>query len=105
MNFNAKSKLQSTSHLKIIASYWFLFAYWIGAALIVRLFTPALPAVVWLSFSGVILASILISWGAETAQFLVSQGLAIAFITLSGAGIHGRSHGGVARRIGSAPHR
>jgi cation:H+ antiporter len=82
MNFNAKSKLQSTPHLKIIASYWFLFAYCIGAALIVRLFTPALPAVVWLSFSGVILASILISWGAETAQFLVSQGLAIAFIAL-----------------------
>ncbi len=82
MNSNAKSKLQSNTHLKIIASYWLLFVYCIGASLMVRMFAPALPIVVWLSFSGVILAAILISWGAETAQFLVSQGLAIAFIAL-----------------------
>lgn len=82
MNSNAKSKLKSNPHLKIIASYWLLFAYCLGASLIVRMFAPALPIVVWLSFSGVILAAILISWGAETAQFLVSQGLAIAFIAL-----------------------
>lgn len=82
MNSNAKSKLQSNAHLKIIASYWLLFVYCIGASLMVRMFAPALPIVVWLSFSGVIFAAILISWGAETAQFLVSQGLAIAFIAL-----------------------
>lgn len=76
-------KLQkSDPHLKIIGSYWLLFAYCIGAALFVRLFDPPLAAIVFLSFSGVILAAILISWGAEAAQFVVSQGLAIAIIAL-----------------------
>jgi cation:H+ antiporter len=69
-------------HVKVVGSYWLLFAYCIGAALIVRLLAPPLPATVWLSFSGVILAAILISWGAEAAQFVVSQGLAIAIIAL-----------------------
>ncbi|HEX7588736.1 MAG TPA: hypothetical protein VF478_10510 [Anaerolineae bacterium] len=69
-------------HLKIVASYWLLFAYCIGASLFVRLLAPSLPAIVALSFSGVILAAILISWGAEGAQFVVSQGLAIAIIAL-----------------------
>ncbi len=82
MNFNAKFKRGSNPYLKIIASYWLLFVYCIGASLMVRMFAPALPIGVGLSFSGVILAAILISWGAETAQFLVSQGLAIAFIAL-----------------------
>lgn len=76
------NQFKNKPHLKIIGSYWLLFAYCIGASLIVRLFAPALPVVVGLSFSSVILAAILISWGAETAQFLVSQGLAIAFIAL-----------------------
>ncbi|MDE3090401.1 MAG: hypothetical protein KGJ80_13550 [Chloroflexota bacterium] len=58
------------------------FAYCITASLIVRLLAPALPAIVFLSFSGVIFAAILISWGAEAAQFVVSQGLAIAIIAL-----------------------
>ena len=70
------------SHFKIVGSYWLFFAYCIGASLLVRLFAPDLPALVWLSFSGVILAAILISWGAEAAQFVVSQGLAIAIIAL-----------------------
>jgi cation:H+ antiporter len=39
---------------------------------------PALSAL--LSFSGVIAAALLISWGAEAAQFHVSRGFAIAFI-------------------------
>jgi len=59
-----------------------LFAYCIGASLFVRLFDPSLAVIVFLSFSGVILAAILISWGAEAAQFVVSQGLAIAIIAL-----------------------
>ena len=69
-------------HFKIVGSYWLFFAYCIVASLIVRLIAPPLPAIVWLSFSGVILAAILISWGAEAAQFVVSQGLAIAIIAL-----------------------
>ncbi|MBI4788666.1 MAG: hypothetical protein HY782_16665 [Chloroflexi bacterium] len=77
-----RRELHRKPHLKIIGSYWFLFAYCIGASLLVRLIAPALPALVWLSFSGVILAAILISWGAEAAQFVVSQGLAIAIIAL-----------------------
>ena len=77
-----RRELDRKSHFKIVGSYWFLFAYCIGASLLVRLFAPDLPALVWLSFSGVILAAILISWGAEAAQFVVSQGLAIAIIAL-----------------------
>ncbi len=69
-------------NVKIVGSYWLLFTYCIGASLLVRLIAPPLPAIVWLSFSGVILAAILISWGAEAAQFVVSQGLAIAIIAL-----------------------
>lgn len=69
-------------HLKIITGYWLLFAYCIGASLIVRLLNPGLGVIVFLSFSSVILAAILISWGAEAAQFVVSQGLAIAIIAL-----------------------
>lgn len=72
----------SVPHFKIIGSYWLLFAYCIAASLIVRVFNPGLGAIVFLSFSGVILAAILISWGAEAAQFVVSQGLAIAIIAL-----------------------
>ncbi len=75
------SELKRKPHF-IVGSYWLLFAYCISASLIVRLVAPPLPAVVWLSFSGVILAAILISWGAEAAQFVVSQGLAIAIIAL-----------------------
>ncbi|MGE5141428.1 MAG: hypothetical protein ACM3JD_18315 [Rudaea sp.] len=72
----------SASNIKIVGSYWLLFAYCIGAALFVRLIAPPLPAVVWFSFTGVILAAVLISWGAEAAQFVVSQGLASAIIAL-----------------------
>ncbi|MBI5033585.1 MAG: hypothetical protein HZB51_23935 [Chloroflexi bacterium] len=75
-------QFKGKTHFKIIGSYWLLFAYCIGASLLVRLLHPALGAIVFLSFSGVILAAILISWGAEAAQFVVSQGLAIAFIAL-----------------------
>ncbi len=74
--------LHRVPHIKIVGSYWLLFTYCIIASLIVRLLAPALPAIVFLSFSGVILAAILISWGAEAAQFVVSQGLAIAIIAL-----------------------
>jgi cation:H+ antiporter len=74
--------LDTKPHFKIIGSYWLLFTYCIAASLLVRLFEPALGVVIFLSFSSVILAAILISWGAEAAQFLVSQGLAIAFIAL-----------------------
>ncbi len=69
-------------HFKIVGSYWLLFVYCIAASIIVRLIAPPLPAIVFLSFSGVIFAAILISWGAEAAQFVVSQGLAIAIIAL-----------------------
>ena len=74
--------LARSRDFKIVSSYWVLFAYCIGASLLVRLMAPALPTLVLLSFSGVILAAILISWGAEAAQFIVSQGLAIAIIAL-----------------------
>lgn len=67
---------------KIIGSYWLLFAYCLVASLLVRLFLPPLPAMIWLTFSGVIIAAILISWGAEAGQFVTSQGLAIAIIAL-----------------------
>ncbi len=70
------------ANLKIVGSYWLFFGYCIIASLLVRLLAPPLPALVWLSFSGVIVAAILISWGAEAAQFVVSQGLAIAIIAL-----------------------
>ncbi len=76
------ARTAGAGNLKIVGSYWLLFAYCIAASLLVRWIAPPLPAVVWLSFSGVILAAILISWGAEAAQFAVSQGLAIAIIAL-----------------------
>lgn len=69
-------------HLKVIGGYWLLFAYCLGAAVLVRVLAPPIPAMIWLTFSGVIVAAILISWGAEAAQFVVSQGLAIAIIAL-----------------------
>jgi len=77
-----RDEFEKKPHFKIIGSYWLLFAYCIGASLLVRLLNPSIGAVVFLSFSGVILAAILISWGAEAAQFVVSQGLAIAIIAL-----------------------
>jgi len=77
-----RRQLGDRPYFKIIGSYWLLFAYCIAASLIVRLLAPTLPVIVCLSFSGVIFAAILISWGAETAQFVVSQGLAIAIIAL-----------------------
>ncbi len=43
-------------------------------------FAPGLAAA--LCFAAVIAAALLISWGAEAAQFFVSQGLAVAFIAL-----------------------
>ncbi len=43
-------------------------------------FTPGVAAA--LCFAAVIAAALLISWGAEAAQFYVSQGLAVAFIAL-----------------------
>ncbi len=53
-----------------------------GAAFAVRQssFAPGLAAA--LCFGAVIAAALLISWGAEAAQFYVSQGLAVAFIAL-----------------------
>ncbi len=53
-----------------------------GAALAVRQysFAPGLAAA--LCFGAVIAAALLISWGAEAAQFYVSQGFAVAFIAL-----------------------
>ena len=77
-----RNKFEEKPHFKIIGSYWLLFAYCIAASLIVRLLHPSIGAIVFLSFSSVILAAILISWGAEAAQFVVSQGLAIAIIAL-----------------------
>lgn len=74
--------LSGPRHLKVIRSYWLLFAYCLGAAVMARVFAPPLAAMIWLTFSGVIVAAILISWGAEAAQFVVSQGLAIAIIAL-----------------------
>jgi len=35
-----------------------------------------------LSFTSIVAASLLISWGAETAQFMISQGLAVAIIAI-----------------------
>jgi cation:H+ antiporter len=54
----------------------------IGAASILCANLLRLPAAMAaaLSFSGVIAAALLISWGAEAAQFHVSRGFAIAFI-------------------------
>jgi cation:H+ antiporter len=59
-----------------------LSAFTIVAAGLVRQFhfTPGIAAV--LCFGAVIAAALLISWGAEAAQFFVSQGLAVAFIAL-----------------------
>jgi cation:H+ antiporter len=75
-------KQAGDGNIKIIGSYWSFFAYCILASVIVRLIAPPLPAIVILSFTGVIFAAILISWGAEAAQFVVSQGLAIAIVAL-----------------------
>lgn len=53
-----------------------------GAALAVHWWRlPAGPAAA-LCFGAVIAAALLISWGAEAAQFIVSQGLAVALIAL-----------------------
>jgi cation:H+ antiporter len=53
-----------------------------GAAVWIRLchLVPGLAAA--LSFTAVISAALLISWGAEAAQFIMSQGLAVAIIAL-----------------------
>ena len=53
-----------------------------GAALAVRQFTFAPGLAAALCFGAVIAAALLISWGAEAAQFYVSQGFAVAFIAL-----------------------
>jgi cation:H+ antiporter len=53
----------------------------VAAGLVQRFhFTPGIAAA--LCFGAVIAAALLISWGAEAAQFFVSQGLAVAFIAL-----------------------
>lgn len=69
----------STSAGALIAG---LAVFTAGATWLVRVmpFTPGPTAV--LCFAAVIAAALLISWGAEAAQFFVSQGLAVAFIAL-----------------------
>lgn len=69
----------STSAGALIAG---LAVFTAGATWLVRAmpFTPGPTAV--LCFAAVIAAALLISWGAEAAQFFVSQGLAVAFIAL-----------------------
>lgn len=69
-------------NFKVVGGYWLLFAYCLGAGLPVRIFFPPLPAMIWLTFGGASVAAMLIRWGAEEAQFVVSQGLAIAIIAL-----------------------
>jgi cation:H+ antiporter len=53
-----------------------------GAALTVRQFAFEPGVAAALCFGAVIAAALLISWGAEAAQFYVSQGFAVAFIAL-----------------------
>src|SRR5262249_9396430 len=66
--------------LSVVALYVVLAVIGGSSILIANLFhlEPAMAAA--LSFSGVIAAALLISWGAEAAQFQVSRGFAIAFI-------------------------
>src|SRR5688500_4941765 len=65
----------------VLALYLVLCAVGAGSVLVERLLHGLAPGyMALLSFSGVIAAALLISWGAEAAQFHVSRGLAIAFI-------------------------
>ncbi len=58
-------------------SLWSAASSWVVRQLT---FAPGIAAA--LCFGAVIAAALLISWGAEAAQFYVSQGLAVAFIAL-----------------------
>ncbi|GEJ56696.1 hypothetical protein [Anaeromyxobacter diazotrophicus] len=53
-----------------------------AATWLVRVFPLTPTPTAALCFGAVIAAALLISWGAEAAQFFVSQGLAVAFIAL-----------------------
>lgn len=66
---------------RIEVTYWILFLFCVTAILVVRhSASPSLIAI--LCFSSVIVSALLISWGAEAAQFIISQGLAVAIIAL-----------------------
>jgi len=67
---------------KIEIIYWILFLFCIIAILIVNYYTVPTYVVAILCFSSVIVSALLISWGAEAAQFIISQGLAVAIIAL-----------------------
>src|SRR4051812_25752928 len=54
----------------------------LAAASLVHLESLPSSGTAVLCFGAVIAAALLISWGAEAAQFFVSQGLAVAFIAL-----------------------
>jgi cation:H+ antiporter len=67
---------------RIEVTYWLLFLFCITAILTINYFTVPTFLVALLCFSSVIVSALLISWGAEAAQFIISQGLAVAIIAL-----------------------
>jgi cation:H+ antiporter len=73
---------EGSSRRNAVALMLGLAAFAAGASFAVRQegFAPGFAAA--LCFGAVIAAALLISWGAEAAQFFVSQGLAVAFIAL-----------------------
>jgi cation:H+ antiporter len=64
----------------VLPLYLALGAIAIASIATLRVFHPAAGTAATLAFAGVIAAALLISWGAEAAQFHVSRGFAIAFI-------------------------
>lgn len=52
------------------------------AGMILCNWSRSVTLVAILSFTSIVAASLLISWGAETAQFMISQGLAVAIIAI-----------------------
>src|SRR5262249_34666723 len=70
----------STSRGRILALYVILAVIGGGSIAMARSLALGPGWAALLSFSGVISAALLISWGAEAAQFHISRGFAIAFI-------------------------
>lgn len=72
-----------TSHKKlIIFLYVFLILICVAGSILCNTNDKNITLVAVLSFSSIIAAALIISWGAETAQFMISQGLAVAIIAV-----------------------
>ncbi|MFH1452713.1 MAG: hypothetical protein ABIH00_01880 [Armatimonadota bacterium] len=66
----------------IILLYLFLVALCLFGIIYCNIFNDTLVLTALISFATIIAAALLIGWGAEAAQFMISQGLAVAIIAL-----------------------